>query len=491
MAARDIFARIRDVVAVEAYQRAKVVIIGFGSVTSPVALRLAQHGVGHLVLIDPDRLDWTNVARHLLGANWVGEPKVLAGKAVIEEHVPGTTVAAIPERFGVELGADFLDAIFADADLVICATDDLEANATANRFCLGYDVPGIFATVDAETGRGEIVAVLGRGAAPCYECYIHWRRVTHENRRGVPMALATMQPTHGFLERLALGLLDRSSTFFSDIFSIRPAADRVDPGHPATVFWVARPEAPSEGAFAEGPWRPQWADFHPDCPACGSHAIPQTGPPAAPPRAGPGSVPARPSARTATWGGPATWIVCGLFLLFGIKGCTDVLDGSSGSSASSRADGTAVAASPTPAHSESDPLVGDWAGAGKDGYRGNDIVIAENPLRFRLLLSIDTPDAEPGQAIGRFRYRYGNQVGSPSEPCQGTLRLLRRDGSSYVVEERMARSDDACFEEPTDTLRVRGNRLSLRQVVRKGNGSNIVTASLTRQSDCVSINPDC
>lgn len=491
MAARDIFARIRDVVAVEAYQRAKVVIIGFGSVTSPVALRLAQHGVGHLVLIDPDRLDWTNVARHLLGANWVGEPKVLAGKAVIEEHVPGTTVAAIPERFGVELGADFLDAIFADADLVICATDDLEANATANRFCLGYDVPGIFATVDAETGRGEIVAVLGRGAAPCYECYIHWRRVTHENRRGVPMALATMQPTHGFLERLALGLLDRSSTFFSDIFAIRPAADRIDPGHPATVFWVARPEAPSEGAFAEGSWRPQWADFHPDCPACGSHAIPQTGPPAAPPRAGPGSVPARPSARTATWGGPATWIVCGLFLLFGIKGCSDVLDGSSGSSASPRADATAVAASPTPAHSASDALVGDWTGRGRDKDTGRP-GIGFGPVRFRLLLSVDTTGSE-GDVIGRYRYTFGNQVNSPSEPCSGTLKLVRREGDSYVVRERDdGRGADECFESPVDRYTVHGDTLRLKQVTRLDDGGiDTVTASLTRQSDCVSINPTC
>ena len=269
MAALDPFARIRDVVSVESYQQAKVVLIGAGGVNSPLALRLAQHGVGHLVVIDHDRVDLPIAARHPLGASRLGELKALGLKELVEGHIPGAVVEAIPERFGVELGAARLEAIFGDASLLICSTDDLEANAVANRFALAYDVPGIFPTVDVETGRGEVVAVLGRGAAPCYECYIQWRREDHENRRGVPMALATMEPTHGFVERMALGLLDRSSEFFTDIFAIRPGADRVRVDHLPTIHWVTRPEAPRRGEFADGPWQPTWGRYHPRCPGCG------------------------------------------------------------------------------------------------------------------------------------------------------------------------------------------------------------------------------
>lgn len=268
MEASDHFARIREVVPVDAYQTMKVVVVGAGSVGSPIVLRLAQHGVRAFVVIDPDRVEWENPVRHFLGAESVGQYKAEGIKAVVEGHVPGAVVAAITEPFGTELGPELLEAIFENADLLICSTDDLTVNAQANRFALAYDLPAVFPTVDAETGRGEVVAVLGRRAAPCYECYIHWRRQDHENRRGISMALATMEPTHGFVERLALGLLDRESEFFSDIFGIRPAGDRVAVRHPPTVFWVTRPEAPRQGPFEDGPWLPMWADFHPECPAC-------------------------------------------------------------------------------------------------------------------------------------------------------------------------------------------------------------------------------
>ncbi len=44
-----------------------VTIVGCGSVGAPIAIALAQAGVGGLHLVDPDALSWDNVARHPLG----------------------------------------------------------------------------------------------------------------------------------------------------------------------------------------------------------------------------------------------------------------------------------------------------------------------------------------------------------------------------------------------------------------------------------------
>lgn len=45
-----------------------VVVVGCGSVGAPVAALLTQAGVGHVILVDHDALEWANVGRHPLGA---------------------------------------------------------------------------------------------------------------------------------------------------------------------------------------------------------------------------------------------------------------------------------------------------------------------------------------------------------------------------------------------------------------------------------------
>ena len=481
MGTPDIFARIRDVVSVERYQRAKVVFIGAGAVNSPLALRLAQHGVRSFVLIDHDRVELENAVRLPLGAaNW-GELKVEALKYLVEAHIPGVLVEAIPERFGAELGADRLDAIFSDASLVICSTDELEANAAANRFVLAYDIPAIFATVDAVTGRGEVVAVLGRGEAPCYECYIAWRRADHENRRGVPMALATMEPTHGFVERLALGLLDPPSEFFTDIFSVRPGADRVDPGHPPTVFWITRPEAPHAGEFTDGPWRPSWSEYHPECPGCGNTARPLREPPRSPVWSG------REHDRALVRGGVylgIAGIVGALTLVaqFSPNANEDSkpplsLEARTPPSANAEPPGESVdeqslveqwqsqrAGRPQPAEvapdranrqlvpAEPTSIVGTWAGSGRHHYDPGGGVISSFT---HLKLSVTS------EQLGRVgSYRAGNSIGS----CRGDLYLSRKRGNVYWLAGRGPRRNARGHECSTSTVRARltGEGLSWR-----------------------------
>lgn len=55
--------------------------MGCGSLGSPVAIALAQAGVGRLTLIDYDHLKWANIGRHPLGAASVDDEKA---KAVAE-----------------------------------------------------------------------------------------------------------------------------------------------------------------------------------------------------------------------------------------------------------------------------------------------------------------------------------------------------------------------------------------------------------------------
>ena len=54
-----------------------MVIVGCGSVGAPVAIALAQAGVGRFILLDPDILKPSNISRHPLGAQYLGRMKVV------------------------------------------------------------------------------------------------------------------------------------------------------------------------------------------------------------------------------------------------------------------------------------------------------------------------------------------------------------------------------------------------------------------------------
>ena len=49
-------------------REAKVAVLGCGSLGAAVGRFLAQSGVGSLLFVDPERIDWCNVGRHVLGA---------------------------------------------------------------------------------------------------------------------------------------------------------------------------------------------------------------------------------------------------------------------------------------------------------------------------------------------------------------------------------------------------------------------------------------
>lgn len=72
----------------KALQNAKVLVLGCGSLGSQVAMRLAQSGVGNIILIDHDILVPANVGRHALGINSVGKFKSTELKREIQKKYP-------------------------------------------------------------------------------------------------------------------------------------------------------------------------------------------------------------------------------------------------------------------------------------------------------------------------------------------------------------------------------------------------------------------
>lgn len=99
-----------------------IALIGCGAIGGYLSLALAQLGAGldggELALVDDEVLDNRNIARHRLGTDSIGLPKVDGCRREIDRTLPGLTVSAIAQKMQdcrVRLSA---------ADLVIDATGE-------------------------------------------------------------------------------------------------------------------------------------------------------------------------------------------------------------------------------------------------------------------------------------------------------------------------------------------------------------------------------
>ena len=101
-------------------KKAKIGIAGAGGLGSNAAIALARAGVGHLTIVDFDRVDESNLNRQYYFLEQVGEYKVEALRENIERAVSGCEV--VPLKLRLEPGK--MAEPFSEMDLVIEALDE-------------------------------------------------------------------------------------------------------------------------------------------------------------------------------------------------------------------------------------------------------------------------------------------------------------------------------------------------------------------------------
>jgi molybdopterin/thiamine biosynthesis adenylyltransferase len=143
---------------------ATVVVVGVGALGNTVAEQLALVGVGRLILVDPDVVETSNLARTpLFRAVDVGAPKVNAAARSLAELAPEVLIE--PRQVAFERGVGLGE--LAAASLIVGCLDSRRARlALASRRGL-VGAPWI----DAATGdwSGEVRIFLDP-EGPCYGC---------------------------------------------------------------------------------------------------------------------------------------------------------------------------------------------------------------------------------------------------------------------------------------------------------------------------------
>jgi sulfur-carrier protein adenylyltransferase/sulfurtransferase len=146
----------------------RVLLVGAGGLGSPAALYLAAAGVGHLTLVDDDRVERSNLQRQVLhGDADTGAPKVRSAASALLRLNPGIGVS------GRELRIDPGNAreVLAGQHVVIDGSDNFAARYAINDACVALGVPLVHGAVFRFEGTTTVLWPGRPGApGPCYRC---------------------------------------------------------------------------------------------------------------------------------------------------------------------------------------------------------------------------------------------------------------------------------------------------------------------------------
>ena len=145
---------------------AHALIIGLGGLGSPVAMYLAASGVGHLTLVDHDRVELTNLQRQLVHTTTtLGMSKVESARQMLAALNPEVRVDAIDHK----LDESALRQQVERADVVVDGTDNFATRFAVNRACVAVRKPLVSGAVVRFEGQ---VGVFRPDLpdSPCYAC---------------------------------------------------------------------------------------------------------------------------------------------------------------------------------------------------------------------------------------------------------------------------------------------------------------------------------
>ncbi|MFV0490772.1 MAG: HesA/MoeB/ThiF family protein [Pseudorhodobacter sp.] len=145
-------------------KEARVLVVGAGGLGSPALLYLAAAGVGHIGVIDADRVENSNLQRQVIHR----DQSINQFKAVSA----ATAMAAINPFIEIRPYTHLLDednqALIAEYDLVLDGTDNFDTRYGVNRWAVAAGKPLISAAITQ--WEGQIGLYDPARGGPCFEC---------------------------------------------------------------------------------------------------------------------------------------------------------------------------------------------------------------------------------------------------------------------------------------------------------------------------------
>jgi molybdopterin/thiamine biosynthesis adenylyltransferase len=188
----------------ERLSSASVLIVGAGGLGSPAAFYLAAAGVGTITIIDPDRVELSNLNRQILhGVEDIGALKVQSAETSILRLNPFVKV----NTSAIALTAHNASGLIKGRQVVIDALDNLNSRFILNQAAMECNVPLIHGAVKGFDGR---VLTVIPGKSACLKC-MHDQPMSEDTPSPVigvtPAAIGAIQATEAVKVILGIGEL--------------------------------------------------------------------------------------------------------------------------------------------------------------------------------------------------------------------------------------------------------------------------------------------
>lgn len=235
----------------------KVAVLGCGSVGGPIAVRLAQAGVGSLYLVDGDLLSSANVGRHPLGVSDIHSPKAVGlanGLRIRFPHLRAVEGIAADWRIAHAEHPDLLGS----CDLIVAAMADWTSDSMLNEWHIaqGRRKPILYVWTEAHACAGHAVLITGEGG--CLRCGF--------SSAGTPSLRVCEWPTETQLREPACGAVFQPygpvGMAHVEALACEMATDALLSPPPASAHhvWAARRSLLTSTG---GSWTPEWVALHP------------------------------------------------------------------------------------------------------------------------------------------------------------------------------------------------------------------------------------
>lgn len=196
-------------------KNSKVFIAGLGGLGSISSFYLAAAGIGHLKLVDKERVEITNLNRQIV--HWsddIGKKKSLSAIKKLKRLNPMCNIESVQKEINEHTISDLVD----DCCVIVDATDNLETRRILNRISLKKDIPFIYGGIDEFNG---MVTTFIPHVTGCFECIFqgsHPKKGPIGVIGPIPGIIASIQATEAIKVILGMeGTLKGRLLYFSGV----------------------------------------------------------------------------------------------------------------------------------------------------------------------------------------------------------------------------------------------------------------------------------
>jgi len=162
---RQIVLRGFDFDGQEKLKASRALIVGLGGLGCSASPYLASAGVGHLTLLDFDRVSVSNLQRQILHHDaQIGLAKVNSARQQLSDINPHISIETVDRQLeDTELGE-----LIARHDVVLDCTDNVATREQLNRLCFASKTPLVSGA--AIRMEGQLSVFTWQETEPCYRC---------------------------------------------------------------------------------------------------------------------------------------------------------------------------------------------------------------------------------------------------------------------------------------------------------------------------------